>query len=184
MFIIIIIIIIIITIIPIRITGLQLQGSPRALADPTDPDRLTSIDLVAPSRSTSRPSCPEAPRVARPRRVESPDEPPDARPMRLKRQKSTEKGARERPRRDFRGFWIVFRVDFRGFSRLQRASDSTCSAKCRTSVSAGRRITSGRFSILRKNRKSTKNRRKIAPTGLRDPGARKFSLPATNRRRN
>ena len=50
-------------------------------------------------------------------------------------------GARDAPRGDFRRFRVDFRVDFRGFSRLHRASDSTRSAKGRTSVFVGRRGT-------------------------------------------
>ena len=119
----------------------MLRGPPRDLADPTDPDRPTSTDLVAPSRSPSRPSRPESLRVARPSRFERP--------------KSTEKVARDAPRRDFRRFRVDFRVDFRGFSRLHRASDSTRSAKGRTSVFAGMRSTSEGSQTLRKNRKST-----------------------------
>ena len=111
---------------------------------PTDPKRPTSTDSVAPSRSTSRSSRPESPRVARPSRSE--------------RQKSTEKGARDAPRHDFRRFLVDFRVDFRGFSRLHRASDSTRSAKGRTSVFAGRRSTFKGSQTSQKNRKSTKNR--------------------------
>ena len=40
-------------------------------------------------------------------------------------QKSTEKGARAAPRHDFRRFRVDFRIDFRCFPRLHRASDST-----------------------------------------------------------
>ena len=80
------------------------SGGSRALADPTDPDRPTSTDLVAPSRSPSRPSRLESLQVARPSRFERP--------------KSTEKVARAAPRRDFRRFLVDFGVDFRGFSLL------------------------------------------------------------------
>ena len=125
------------------------SGLPARPGRPTDPDRPTSTHSVAPSRSTSRSSRPESPRVARPSRSE--------------RQKSTEKGARDAPRRDFRRFLVDFRVDFRGFSRLHRASDSTRSAKGRTSVFAGRRDTLEGSQTLRKNRKSTK----IEETSLR-----------------
>ena len=65
-------------------------------------------------------------------------------------------GARDAPRGDFRRFRVDFRVDFRGFSRLHRASDSTRSAKGRTSVFAGRRSTLEGSQTWRKSRKSTK----------------------------
>ena len=111
-------------------------------ADPTDPDRPTSTDLVSPSRSLSRPKRPESLRVARPGRFE--------------RQKSTENVARAASRRDFRRFWVDLGTDFRGFSRLHRASDSTRSAKSRTSVFTGRRGTFKGSQTLPKKRKSTK----------------------------
>ena len=109
---------------------------------PSDPDRPTSTDLVAPSRSPSRPSRPESLQVARPSRFERP--------------KSIEKVARTAPRRNFRRFWLDFGTDFSGFSRLHRASDSTRSAKGRTSVFAGRRSTFKGSQTSPKKRKSTK----------------------------
>ena len=117
-------------------------GRPVDLADSTDPDRPTSTHLAAPSRSPSCPSCPESLRVARPSRFERP--------------KSIEKVARAAPRRDFRRFWVDFGIDFSGFSRLHRASDSTRSAKGRTSVFAGRRSTFKGSQTSPKKRKSTK----------------------------
>ena len=118
------------------------RGWPRDLADPTDLDRPTSTDLVAPSRLPKRSSRPESLRVARPSRFERP--------------KSTENVARAAPRRDFRRFWVDFGTDFSGFSRLHRASDSIRSAKSRTSVFAGRRSTFKGSQTLPKKRKSTK----------------------------
>ena len=117
-------------------------GTPGRPGRPTHLDRPTSTDLVAPSRSTSCSSRPESPRVAR--------------PSRSARQNSIEKGARDAPRGDFRPFRVNFRVDFRGFSRLHRASDSTRVAMGQTSVFAGRRSTSEGSLTLRKNRKSMK----------------------------
>ena len=128
----------IVIMIPIQIT--RLCFGPGRATWPTDSPRPTHFDRLG--RSRSRSSRPESPRVARPSRSE--------------RQKSTEKGARDAPRRDFRRFRVDFRVDFRGFSRLHRASDSTRSAKGRTSVLTGRRGTKHIFRTLRKNRKSTK----------------------------
>ena len=93
-------------------------------------------------------------------RRESLDEPPEsprvARPSPSERPKSTEKGARDAPRRDFRRFRVDFGTDFSGFSRLHRASNSTRSAKGRTSVFAGRRSTFKGSQTLQKNRRSTK----------------------------
>ena len=121
---------------------IMLREPSRDLAESTHLDRPTSTDSVALSRSTSRSSRPELPRVARPSRSE--------------RQKSTEKGARDARRRDFRRFLVDFRVAFRGFSRLHRASDSTRSAKGRTFVFADRRSTLKGSQTLQKNQKSTK----------------------------
>ena len=87
--------------------------------------------------------------------AESLESPRVARLSRSERQKSTEKGAQDAPRRDFRRFLVDFRVDFRGFSRLHRASDSTRSAKGRTSVFADRRGTFKGSQTLQKNKKST-----------------------------
>ena len=106
------------------------------------PDRPTSTDLVAPSRSPSRSSRLESLRVARPSRFERP--------------KSTEKLAQAAPRRDFRRFRVDLGTDFSGFSRLHRASDLTRSAKGRTSVFAGRRSTFKGSQTLQKNQKSKK----------------------------
>ena len=60
------------------------------------------------------------------------------------------------PRCDFRRFRVDLGTDFRGFSRLHRASDSTRSVKGRTSVFAGRRSTFKGSQTLQKERKSTK----------------------------
>ena len=49
-----------------------------------------------------------------------------------------------------------FRVHFRRFSRLHRASESTCSTMSRTSVFAGRRGTKQGFRIVRQSQTSTK----------------------------
>ena len=61
-----------------------------------------------------RPSHSESPRIAR-----------VAQPRRLERQKSTDKGAREVPRRNFRRFRVDFGIDFHCFSRQHCASDMT-----------------------------------------------------------
>ena len=92
-----------------------------------------------------RPSHPESPRIAR-----------VARPRRFERQKSTDKGAREVPRRDFRRFRVDFGIDFRCFSRQHCASDMTRGASGRTLDFADRRGTLETSQTLRKARKSTK----------------------------
>ena len=89
-----------------------------------------------------RPGRPESPRVARPSCFERP--------------KSSEKGARDAPRRDFQRILVDFRIDFGGFSRLHRASDSTRSAKGRTSIFADRCSTFKGSQTLQKKQKSTK----------------------------
>ena len=58
--------------------------------------------------------------------------------------------------RKFRSFCIDSGTNVRCFSRLHRASDSTRSAKSRTSVFAGRRSTFKGSQTLPKKRKSTK----------------------------
>ena len=92
-----------------------------------------------------RPSHPASPRVAR-----------VARPRRFKRQKTTDKGAREGLRRDFRRFHVDFGIDFRCFSRQHCASDVTRSASGRTLDFADRRGTLEGSQTLRKARKSSK----------------------------
>ena len=125
------------------------SGHPARPGRPDSPRPTHFERLGRSSRSPSRSSRPESLRVARPSRFERP--------------KSTEKLARAAPRRDFRRFCLDFGVDFRRFSRLPRASDSTHSAKGRTSVFAGRRSTFKGSQTLQKNRKSTK----IDETSLR-----------------
>ena len=72
------------------------------------------------------------------------------------RQQSTEKGARDDPRSNFQQFLVDFQFDFRGFSRLHRASSSTRGAKGRTSVFADRHSTFKGLQSLQENEKSTK----------------------------
>ena len=137
-------------IIPIRITVLRLRASPRDLADPTGLDRPTSTGLIAPSCSPSRSSCPESLQVARPSRFE--------------RQKSIEKLARAAPRHDFRRFWLDFGTNFSSFSRLHRASDSTRSAKGRTSVFCWQAQHFQGFADFAEKAKIDGNRQKSAPS--------------------
>ena len=109
-----------------------------------------------------------------------------ARPSRPERQKSTEPSARAAPRRDFPRFRVDFRIDFRGFSRLHRASDSTRVAIGRTSVFAGRRSTSEGSQTLRKTRNSTTIHRKSARRCFVNAPHEKnsmFSLPDVTRYR-
>ena len=68
----------------------------------------------------------------------------------------SETGARVAPRCDFRRLRLDLGTDFSGFSRLHRASDSTRSAKGRTSVFADRRSTFKGSQTLQKKQKSTK----------------------------
>ena len=117
-----------------------------------------STGPLGPTRSTSRPNRPESPRVARPRRLE--------------RQKSTEKGARDAPRRHFRGFEVDFRVDFRGFS-MRHATD--CTLASRPSKSRYSPIVDA-ISGKRDFRKTTENRSKIDPSALSDAAERRFRV--------
>ena len=61
---------------------------------------------ASPNGRLGRAIHPASPRVAR-----------VARPRRFERQTSTDHGAREGPRSDFRRFWVDFGIDFRCFSR-------------------------------------------------------------------
>ena len=166
---------------------IRIRGTPRDLTDPTHLDRPTSTDFALRVARRVASSRPESLRVARPRRLSRLQTARIARPWHFERQNLSEKCARERPRRDFRGFRVAFRVDFRGFSRLRCASDSTRSAKGRTPVFADRHSISGRFSILLKNRRSTKifekSLRRACATQAHAKNSN-FSLPAANRRRN
>ena len=92
-----------------------------------------------------RQSHPESPRIAR-----------FAQTRRFERQTSTDKGAREVPRCDFRRFQVDFGIDFRCFSRQHCASDMTRGASGRTLDFADRRGTLETSQTLRKARKSTK----------------------------
>ena len=83
------------------------------------------------------------------------------------RQKSVNKGAREGPRRDFRRFWVDFRVNFHVFSRQHRASEVTRRANGRTLGFADRRGTLEGLQTLQKNRNSTK----IVEKQIRKQGA-------------
>ena len=140
-----------------------------------DSRRAWPIDMAhraSPNGRLGRPSHPASPRGARPRRFEW--------------QKSTDKGAREGPRRDFRRFRIDFGIDFRCFSRQHCASDVTRSASGRTLDFADRRGTLEGSQTLRKARKSTKIdgqslRRRIA----NEPRVKKliFALPGATWRR-
>ena len=85
------------------------------------------------------------------------------RTSRFERPKSMKKPARVAPGRDFRRFGVNLGVVFRHFSRSHLASDSTRSAKGRTSVFAGRRSTFKGSQTLLKNEKSAK----IDETSLR-----------------
>ena len=110
--------------------------------------RAWSLDMAhraSPNGRLGRPSHPASPRVAR-----------VARPRRFERQKSTDKGAREVPRRDFRRFRIDFGIDFRRFSRQPCASDMTRGTSARTLDFADRRGTLETSQTLRKARKTTK----------------------------
>ena len=127
----------------------------------------------------ARPAGPKSPRVDPRRSIEAlratkVDQ--VARPSRFERPKSTEKGARDAPTRDFRRFRVDFGSNFSSFSRLHRASDSTHSAKGRTSVFAGRRSTFKGSQTLQKNRKSTKIDEKLLPRCFTNAPRKKNSI--------
>ena len=110
--------------------------------------RAWPIDMAhraSPNGRLGRPSHPASPRVAR-----------VARPRRFERQKSTDKGAREGPRRDVRRFRVDFGIDFHRFSRRNCASDVTRGTSGRTLDFADRRGTLEGSNTLRKTRKSQK----------------------------
>ena len=130
---------------------------------------------ASPNGRLGRPSHPASPRVAR-----------VARPRRFERQKSTDKGAREGPRRDFRRFRVDFGIDFRCFSRQHCASDVTRSASGRTLDFADRRGTLEGSQTLRKARKSTKiDGKSLRRRFANEPRGKKsiFALPGATWRR-
>ena len=94
-------------------------------------------------------------RLGRPSHLAWPQVARVARPRRFERQKSTDKGARDGPSRDFRRFRVDFAIDFQCFSRQHCASDVTRSASGRTLDFADRCGTLERSQTLRKARKST-----------------------------
>ena len=109
-----------------------------------------------------------------------------ARPSRLKRQKSTDRGAREGPRRDSRRFRVDFGIYFHCFSRQHCASDVTRSASGRTLDFADRRGTLEGSQTLRKTRKCTTiDGKSLRRHFTNEPRGKKsiFALPGATWRR-
>ena len=105
---------------------------------------------------------------------------------RFERQKSTDKGAREGPRHDFRRFRVDFGIDFRCFPRQHCASDVTRSASGRTLDFADRRGTLEGSQTLRKARKSTQiDGKSLRRRFANEPRGKKliFALPGATWRR-
>ena len=110
------------------------------------------VQRAQPARPGIEPARLDRPRATHFARLGRPGDP--ARPT------SIDLGAGATPRdplrHGFRRFRVDFATDFRRFSMLHRASDSTRSAKGRTSVFAGMRSTSEGSQTLRQTRKSTR----------------------------
>ena len=117
---------------------LTLDRPHRPRPTPTDPLRLTWSNWVVR-------------RIARvvPSRSESPDRASSS-------DQSSPKGCPRRQGYDFRRFWKDFGINFRKFSRLHCMSDSTHSAKGRTSVFAGSAVLSRVRGLCRKTEKQLK----------------------------